>query len=79
MDNHNYLLQVATAPNMTWPQRVSMVSQKYGTNASVSAKMLEPYYKTIEDLKWMNTWLMYPDVTTFVNNVAVSVNNNLIT
>ena len=70
MDQHTYLLQVSSVPNLTWPQRVSAVSKAYNVNASVAAQMLDPYYKSVEDMKWVLAYLANPIVVTFINQVA---------
>lgn len=71
-----YLLQVAVNPNTTWNDKVSQVSQAFGVNAAQAAQILDPYYKSIQDLTWMLAVLMKPEVGVFVNQMADLVHHN---
>ena len=79
MDPHQFLSYVASAPNLTWDQRVSMVSKKYNTDAATSARSLDPYYKSSEDLKFLSQAVMYPAIITFVTSVAKMIHDDDLT
>lgn len=71
-----YLLQVAIDPNTSWQHKVSLVSQAFGVNAAQAAQLLDPYYKSVQDLKWMLAVLMKPEIGVFINQVADLVHQN---
>ncbi len=73
MDYHGYLAQVASLPNTTWQNMVSMVSKQANVNAAQAAKMLEPYYRSVEELKLLNKWYSNSDVVNFVNEMGMVV------
>ena len=74
MDHHQYLLQVASVPNITWPDRVGMVTRQYNVDAAQAAQMLEPYYKKSEYLRWSAQYLSNSLVTGFLKQVKALVN-----
>lgn len=71
-----YLLQVAVDPNSSWNDKVSLVSQAFGVNAAQAAQILDPYYKSISDIRWMLTVLMKPEVGFFINQVGDMVHRD---
>jgi len=43
--DQSYLQSIATAPNLTWQQRVQAVSDQYGIGAAQASQLLSPYYE----------------------------------
>ena len=78
-DTHQFLSYAASVPGLTWNQRVSMVSKKYNTDAATSARSLDPYYKSSEDLRFLSQAVMYPSITNFITAVAKMINDNDLT
>ena len=73
--NNHYLAYIATIPGLNWNQRVSSVSKSFGVDAATAAQMLDPYYKTLDDLKWMIAYISNPALIGFIDQVGALVHN----
>lgn len=73
MERHRFLKEVGSMPNLTWQQRLSMVSKEFNVNASQAAQMLDPYYRSEEDLQLVVAYLEHPKLSLFLSQMATLV------
>ena len=79
MDGHSqYLLEVGLDSKTSWQDKVSKVSKDFGVNAVEAAKLLEPYYISVNNARWVLAVFMNPTYANFINQMADLVHKNQI-
>ena len=76
--DHQFLIEIASRPDLSWQQSVNMVSRHYNLSAALAAQLLDPHYKIMENVRWMSQWSDKPHVIDFAHQMTILVQRNQI-